>query len=340
MATPAIQHPVPRHEHDAPVLLVPPPRQRPSLLGWMQRLRRNLGLRALALAIAVGLWIFVNAGQHGSLETFMVPIIYRGLPPGFVITNQHPDDVHVQISGPRTLLSLIDPARLALKVDLTSAGVGQMQFGVSPDSFAVPRGTNVTSLTPSQITLDVDRIVERNVPVRLTLSGVVATGYEIKSATVTPATVTIKGPSKDVARIDAVSTEPLVINKATADDVGTVDLAALPGKVKLETEAVTASVSIDPILVEKQFRLIQIAIRNSAYRSRIAPTRVTLTLHGPVLTLAKLDPKGIVYVDADMVPPGIYDLPVQVNLPDGVDLVKETPEKVRLFVYHEKLGGT
>ena len=32
------------------------------------------------------------------------------------------------------------------------------------------------------------------------------------------------------------------------------------------------------------------------------------------------------YVDADSVPPGMYDLPVQVNMPDGVDLVKETPE--------------
>lgn len=340
MATPAIQRPVPRHEHDAPILIVPPPRQRPSLLGWMQRLRRNLGSRAIAVAIAIGLWIFVNAGQHGSLQTYMVPIVYRGLPPGFLITNQHPDNVHVQISGPRTLLSLIDPARLSLRVDLTGVGVGQMQFGISPDFFAVPRGTDVTSLTPSQLTLDVDRIVERNVPVKLTLSGAVATGFEIKGTTVTPAMVTIKGPSKDVGRIDALATEPLSIDKATADDVGTVDLAALPGMVRLETEAVTANVSVGPILVQKQFRLIQVVIRDSAYRSRIAPTRVTLTLHGPVLTLAKLDPKGIAYVDADSVPPGIYDLPVQVNLPDAVELVKETPEKVRLFVYHQKLGAS
>ena len=84
MATPAIQHTVPRHEHDAPILIVPPPRQRPSLLGWLRHLRRNMGLRAIAIAIAIGLWIFVNAGQHGSLETFMVPIIYRGLPPGWL----------------------------------------------------------------------------------------------------------------------------------------------------------------------------------------------------------------------------------------------------------------
>jgi YbbR domain-containing protein len=339
MATPAINHPLPpRHEHDAPALIVPPTRKRFSLTGWAQRLQRNMPLRVISLAIAIGLWIFVNAGQHGSQQTFLVPLLYRGLPPGFVITNQHPDNVHVQISGPRTLLSLIDPARLALRVDLTGVGIGQMQFRVSPDSFTVPRQTSVTSITPSQLTLDVDRIVERSVPVKLALTGGVAGGYEIQSTTVTPATVTIKGPSKDVARIDAVATEPLSIDKATADDVGTVDLAAPPGMVRLETEAVTATVSVTPILGEKQLRALPVEVRNSLYHYKIVPTHVTITVHGPVLALATLNPKTLVYVNADNLPPGIYDLPVQVNLPDTVDLLKQTPNKVRLFVFHEKLG--
>jgi YbbR domain-containing protein len=321
-------------------MVVAPLRRRTPLAGWAQRLGRNIGLRAIALAIAIGLWLFVNAAQHGSLQTYTVPILYRGMPPGFVITNQHPDNVHVQISGPRSLLSLIDPSRLALRVDLTGVGVGQMQFRVTPDSFSVPRQTNVTSITPSQLTLDVDRIIERTVPVKLILSGKVANGYEVRGTTVSPASITIRGPSRDLARIDAVTTEPLSLDQASADYVGTVDLEALPGVVRLETEAVTASVSIGPILVQKQFRLVPVVVRNSLYRSRIAPTRVSLTLHGPVLTVAPFNPKGMVYVDADSVPPGVYDLPVQINLPDGVDLVKQTPEKVRLYVYHQKSGAS
>ncbi|HTT74548.1 MAG TPA: CdaR family protein [Candidatus Binataceae bacterium] len=337
MANRAFQQ-VPRHEHDAPMSLVSPRPRRISITGFKQRFRRNLGLRLISLAIAIGLWVFVNAAQHGALETFTVPILYRGLPPGFVITNPHPDNVRVQISGPRSLLSLIDPSRLAVRVDLSGVGIGQMQYRITPDSFSVPRQTNVTSITPSQLALDVDRIVEHMVPVKLTLGGTVAKGYEVKSITVTPASITITGPSREVARIDSVSTEPFSIDKATADDVGTVDLTALPDMMRLQTEAVSANVSVGPILVQKEFRLIHVEIHNSTYRSRIAPTRVTLILHGPVLTLASLNPKGIAYVDADSAPPGIYNLPVQVNLPDGVDLVKETPEKVMLFVYHQKLG--
>ena len=339
MASPAINHPLPpRHEHDAPVL-IGPPRRRFSLASTLQRLRRNMAMRLLSLAIAIGLWLFVNAGQHGSLQTFTVPLLYRGLPPGFVITNQHPDNVHVQITGPRTLLSLIDPTRLAQRIDLSGVGVGQMQFRLSPEQFVVPRGTAISSVMPSQLTLDVDRIVERTEPVKLTLHGNVAEGYEIKSETVAPATVTIRGPSREVARIDSVATEPFSIDNANADESGTVDLSAPAGSVRLESEAVTAGVSVGPILIQKQFRDIQIEVRNNVYRYRIAPTRASVTLHGPVLVLDALKPKGLVFVDADSVPPGTYDLPVQVNLPDGVDLVKQMPVKATLFVYHHKLGG-
>ena len=119
------------------------------------RFQQNLGLRIISLLLAVGLWIFVNAGQHSSVEPFNIPVSYRGLPPGFVITNEHPDFVKIQISGPQTLLSLVDPSRLTLKLDLSGVGVGQASFKIGLDSFNVPRGTAVTSILPSQIVLDV-----------------------------------------------------------------------------------------------------------------------------------------------------------------------------------------
>src|SRR5438309_5864445 len=104
-----------------------------------EAVRRNLGLRIISLALAVGLWIFVNAGQHGSSRSLDVPISYRRLPPGFLITNPHPDIVKIQISGPRGLLSLIEPNRLTVTLDLSGVGVGQASFKIGPDAFNVPR---------------------------------------------------------------------------------------------------------------------------------------------------------------------------------------------------------
>jgi hypothetical protein len=63
------------------------PRQVSLPLGplLIQRVRRNLGLRALSLLLAIGLWFFVNAGQRGALAQMRVPISYRQLPHGLVI---------------------------------------------------------------------------------------------------------------------------------------------------------------------------------------------------------------------------------------------------------------
>jgi len=154
-------------------------------------LERNIGLRLISVGLAIALWIFVNAGQHTAPETFVVPVTYRDLPPGFILTNQHPETIRIQVTGPRTLLSIIDPAHLTLRLDLTGVGIGQASFKISPDVFPVPRHTEVTSIVPSQIVLDVDKNITREVPVHLIVSGDAADGYRIAATEVTPARIVL-----------------------------------------------------------------------------------------------------------------------------------------------------
>ena len=40
------------------------------------------------------------------------------------------------------------------------------------------------------------------------------------------------------------------------------------------------------------------------------------------------------------VPPGSHELPLQVTVPTGMQLVRQSPDKVRLRMYHEKLTTT
>ena len=130
----------------------------PFALRAPSRLRiSNTGLRALSLILAIGLWVFVNAGERGSVQPITVPISYRSLPRGMVIMNRPPDFVKIEITGPRTILSLVNPERLTLKLDLSGVAFGQSEFKVFPAMFNTPRGTTVTSISPDQLALDVDR---------------------------------------------------------------------------------------------------------------------------------------------------------------------------------------
>ena len=295
-------------------------------------LQQNLGLRIISLALAVGLWIFVNAGQHSSVEAFNIPISYRGLPPGFVITNQHPDFVKIQISGPQTLLSLVDPGRLMLKLDLGGVGGGQASFKIGLDSFNVPRGTAVTGISPSQIVLDLDKFVARDLPVHLVTSGTPVDGYQVGPIEIAPPRVQVRAPSREIASLETVETEAVDITGLTSTTEREAAITSAGGMMRVEPSEVMVKIELVPVIATRDFHGVPVTVRDTIYQPRLQPPRINLTLRGAKLELSKLDLSNAVFVDGDGMEPGMYDAPVQVQLPPGVELLHLWPNKVRITI--------
>ena len=299
-------------------------------------LRHNVGTRLLALFLAIGLWVFVNAGQRGSLQSFNVPLSYRNLPPHYLITGPHPESVKIEVTGPRTLLSIIDANRLTVKLDLSGVGVGQASFKVDPDSFNLPRMTTITSITPSQIVLDLDKIVSHAVQVHLVTAGPAPEGYRIEATEVTPRAVTIRGPSRDLERIAEVKSEPIQLAGATGNIARMVALESPSATVRINPSEVAANITLTPIELSKQIHALHVQVRNNGYFAQVDPPYVSLTVHGTELVLDQIDRQSAVYVDADGLAPGNYDVPLQTSLPEGVTLLHQSVSKVRLRMYRGK----
>jgi YbbR domain-containing protein len=296
------------------------------------RFRQNLGLRIIALLLGVALWVFVNAGQHSSVESYNVPISYRGLPIGFVITNQHPDFVKIQIAGPQTLLSLVDPSRLMLRLDLNGVGVGQASFKIGPDAFNANRGTAVTNIFPAQIVLDIDKIVVRYLPVHLVTAGRPADGYQIGAIEIAPPTVRVKAPSRELTSLEAVDTEAVDVTGLAADTTHVAAVASPGGMMRVEPTQVMVKIAASPLISTKDFHGVPVVVRNNDLQSRVVPGRINLTLRGSILQLRALNLTGSAYIDGDGMEPGTYNVPVQVQLPLGVELLHIWPDKVRIRV--------
>jgi YbbR domain-containing protein len=308
---------------------------------FVRRLRGgNIGLRLLALVLAIGLWMFVNAGERGSVEPLTVPISYRSLPKGMVIVNHPPAFVKIEVTGPRTLLSLLDPERLTLKINLRGVAAGQSEFKIFPGMFNVGRNTTVTSISPDQLSLDIDHLVTRDVPVHLAVQGKVEPGYTITSVDITPPNVTVVGPSRYVAPLTSVSTEPIDLKGLTSDTSRSVDIATPNPSLGLSTGHVDAKINVAEAIADREFRAVDVEVKDSDFKYRVEPKQATLTIRGPAIKLASLEPKGLAYVDANGLAPGSHELPLQVTLPDGMELVRQSPDKVRLRMYHQRLTTT
>lgn len=299
--------------------------------------QRNLGLRVLSVLIAIGLWIFVNAGQHEAQSNLLVPVEYHGLPSGLMIVNRRPDFVNVSISGPRTLLSLLDPSRLAVPIDLRGITPGQNEFKITPDLFRIPRQTTIDRILPSQITLDVDQIATRELPVRLSISGQVASGLAIGSIEVKPPVVSVTGPAHAVRNLDAIDTMPFDVQGATEPVSRYVQLADVGSLLKISNTWVFATIKLQEVVSEREFHDVQVTVRNAERKFMLRPLHVSLTVRGPEKSLSSLVLDGSVYVDARDLDPGWYETPVQVDLPKGLEVVHESPDKVKLRVYKSKI---
>ncbi len=303
---------------------------------FWRRAIKNLPLRLLSLGIATGLWIFVNTGQRSAFDELNVPINYRRLPAGLVIVNHPADFVKIQVNGPRTLLSLLDPERLTVRLDLAGIGAGQASYKINPTMFQVPRQTTVTSVSPSEVILDVDRVVHREVPVHIDLDGKPANGYEVAGIEAKPASVMAIGPSRYVNTMGQITTEPVDIKGATADVEHGIDLENPNAAVALAATRVDVKVDVAEKISDREFHAVNVQVRDSEYKFNLSPNRTSVTIRGPILKLKGIDPNGLAYVDAKELTPGSHEVPVQLELPEGMQVVRQSPEKARLRLYREK----
>jgi len=314
-------------------------------LGDPERIRqaftRNVGLKLLSLLIAFGLWSFVNFGERDTEESLKVPLELRNIPAHLMITSPRIDFIDLRVTGPRTLLGRIDRNRLSIPMDLGGVRPGPAVFRVGAEALNLPRGVKVLRLNPAQVTLELERIGHKSVPVHVRLVGKPPPDLQVVDTKVSPETVQVTGPASDIEDVHAVNTEPLEISTAPA---GTIErelpLDSASEYVSYSANRVAVQVRIDEPSTTREFKRVPIVVRNGTHGVRLAPEVVRLTVRGPKRLLGSLElPSGAVYIDAEGTPVGEHVMKPGVDLPAGVELVSMDPAQVKLTLSAPKRAG-
>jgi hypothetical protein len=294
----------------------------------------NPGLKLLSIAIAIALWSFVNVGERDAEEPLQVPLELRNIPANLVLTSPRLDFIDLRVIGPRTLLGRIDRSRLSMSLDLDGVRPGPAVFRVGPESFNLPRGVRVARINPSQITLELERIGRRSVPVRLQLSGELGEDFRLVEATVSPEAIEVSGPASDVREVPEVITEKLDISTARAGALER-DLALAPiGEyLTYSVKRVTARARIEDVVLERSFAAIPVAAVNLGDGWRVSPETVTVNVRGPRRLVRLLQPDSLtISVDAAESPEDGGPITPQVQLPEELELVSVQPAQVHIEV--------
>ncbi len=169
-------------------------------------LRNNFGLKVLAVGLALAAWGYFHlAAAPGTTakfdQTLAVPIVVTGLKTGYQA--RYAEKVAtVVIEVPRNGQSVKpDQVQAVLDVgDLVDPGFHNVPVKIVSPEVAIK------SLSPASVTLSLDRLAERVVPVSVDYVGD-RRQIVVDSPQVSPPTTTIRGVAADLSRVTGVRVE-------------------------------------------------------------------------------------------------------------------------------------
>jgi YbbR domain-containing protein len=177
-------------------------------------LLKNWGLKLTSVLIAFALWLMLRGSQGERVIT--VPLTVQ-IPRSMEIVNELPNLVEITAQGYLANLTGSLP-NMTYNIDLQSAGEGEQTIPLLPAGVRISpaSGLRVIRVNPARITLILEKVISKDVPVKVPIRGTPDSGFDFYQVTCQPSIVSISGPRSDVNPIKEVETEPVSIEARSA----------------------------------------------------------------------------------------------------------------------------
>ena len=174
-------------------------------------LLENWPIKLASLILAVTLWFYVTS--KGKTEVSLsCSLELRNVPQGMAVVGDVPSSIEVRLQGQeRVLRDTTASKKVVGTVDLSHARDGVNRIHLSPDDIRRPAGTTVTYLSPMEIEVRLERLLQRTFRLKAVIQGQPAPGYRLAGVTVKPAKITLEGPAGVIQSFSRLQTMPIDI---------------------------------------------------------------------------------------------------------------------------------
>ena len=272
---------------------------------FLQRLARkeNLLARIICLLMACGLWVYVMTDQNPIIErNIEVRLQQRNLPQNMMVFNA-PDKILVKVRGSRAKLSSDNlSAEINASINLKNITEGQQSLPIT----VTYSGGEIVSVTPKEVSVYVDTVSEKKVPVTTRIVGAVNGDMTIGSSIITPAEVTLRGATHRIDKVNRV--------------VAPIDISNHSGSFQTESElvAVQANLVLQKHSLDNPVNLVMrgdLPAGIIVTKTEIVPTSVRVTAPPSVLKElkdVKTKPLDVSKLNGSTVVAAELDLPEKV----------------------------
>jgi hypothetical protein len=186
-------------------------------LSWYQRLfARDLGIKALSVAIATTAWIVIFGYQSETIATtYEAPIVYRDVPPNWLLDEPKPVTARVTLSGSQHTFEELDLKTLSVSLPLAELREGAQLVRIADDHLTMPSDLAVHRIEPRRVLVVAHRTVPRIVRVRAVSRGSLRSGLRLAEISVSPERVELLVKASEAGAVEFVSTEPIDLTPIT-----------------------------------------------------------------------------------------------------------------------------
>jgi len=138
---------------------------------------KNIDIKLFSLFLAIILWLYIASGENPTVENFIdISLSQTNLGEDLVI-KEFPISVSVGIRGPKNIINNISSHQINGIVnfsEISKEGLYKLKVEVAP-----PKKTQITRIIPSEIKVEVEKVLTKEVEVEYSLIGVPKKGYSL-----------------------------------------------------------------------------------------------------------------------------------------------------------------
>lgn len=176
-------------------------------------------MKSIALAITLALWFGVNGLRTPTIERLKDVTLKLRISNELEITNDPVEEVDLVVRGDTRRIDQI-PKDLVVSLELADIQPGDRTVELTPDTVNVdlPTGVKLEEIQPSRISITLETVEKREVPIKVATLNNLPEGFEMYSEpAAVPNKVVVRGPASHVNSLDFISTDRIDLKDKKQD---------------------------------------------------------------------------------------------------------------------------
>ncbi|NMC16589.1 MAG: hypothetical protein GYA40_08150 [Chloroflexi bacterium] len=297
-----------------------------------------------ALVLAIIVWVSAVSSTDPNEEreySAPIPITVLGLDPDLVVTGQYDDEVKVSIRAPRSVQERLAANPDAIHAYINLSGLKAGEHTLEPQIAIDLSPTRVTLVSPAEITLKLENILSKEVPVEIRQNGALPIGYTAGTPVLSQDSALVIGPESQVLKVEQVVASVDLSNIITSIS-RQVELKALDAR-----GVIVTGINLNPTQVNVEIPITQLGGYRNVFVKIVTTGQIAqgfyltgIMADPPNITIYSTDPELAANMPAfiETTPLNLngafesFEKDVSLNLPEGIVVVGDQQVTIKVNI--------